>query len=1117
MTDQSELKKLMLQDFSYPLQDDPHMQDIMYKKKEFNSYKIPDRPKMKKYEDIEDYRYNICGRNFTLSEHQQMLANFINPDTPYKGLLIMHGLGTGKTATAINIAEKFKDQVMKYGTKIYVLVSGPNLKENWKNEIIKSTGNTYLKYVDENIYLSEQEKTTNKKDAVIKAMQFYRLISYRGFYKKVLGEKIVDFTVEKNNKKHVTYRKTEEGEFERETSTDRIFNLNNTLLIVDEAHNLTGNMYGDAVKEIIKNSTNLKILLLSATPMKNLAHDLIYLVNLLRPINDQIDRDMIFTSDKNYDMAIKSDGIKYLRKMIRGYISFLRGGDPLIFAKRVDYGIIPKSLKFTKVIPCYMSPFQKKLYDKVVKNIDDALDRSSEAVSNFVFPCLNDNKTELEGCFGKDGINTLRNQVKSYDKLLNTKLSQLLKIQNNNSELVTLDRDNKTILGKFLDISYIKHFSTKFYTALKNINKLVYGKRNPRTAFIYSNLVKVGIDLFKAVLIQNGYIEYSDKLQIQENTKCYFCGRPYSEHNKKISIKTKKHGTIDVPEHTYRPATFIVVTGKSNEDEDELLPEEAQQNINNVFNNLNNLDGKYIKFILGSKVISEGVSMNNVSEVHILDVYFNFGRVDQVVGRAIRRCSHYNIMSKDNPYPEVHVYKYAIMLETGEPSTEELLYQKAEQKHLLIKKVERVMKEEAIDCALNGAGNVFHEDLEMYKNCGKEGQPLCPAMCDYMNCDYKCSDPKLNKEFYDAQTDSYRNVKQTEIDKTTFSHKFAIDEINFCKRKIKELYLFNYVYTLESILNHIKSFYSENKKDMFDKYYVYKALDELIPISENDFNNYTDVFVDKYGREGYIIYVDNFYIFQPFDQPKDVPMYYRKTYDKYITNNISLYEFLKYSEKITKYNANEFVEETEEHGYDFDSVYEYYSDRPEYDIVGIIDKESNRKKNKSFDELSDVFKIREKRVASDKRRATGVQTLTGSVCHNSKTKQYLKNVLKKFKIDKKYHSRDDMCIDIRNILLDLEKYGTTKNKNKFTYVIIPANHKIYPFPYNLEDRVQYIINKINAKIKEKLKITVSDNLKGKNPFYTISINDNDVLKDYTDFLKSLDAKKEKNNWIITVS
>jgi hypothetical protein len=39
---------------------------------------------------------------------------------------------------------------------------------------------------------------------------------------------------------------------------------------------------------------------------------------------------------------------------------------------------------------------------------------------------------------------------------------------------------------------------------------LIWGKKGPHTAFIYSNLVKVGIDLFKQVLLQNGYIEYGD-------------------------------------------------------------------------------------------------------------------------------------------------------------------------------------------------------------------------------------------------------------------------------------------------------------------------------------------------------------------------------------------------------------------------------------------------------------------------------------------------------------------------------------------------------------------------------------------------------------------------------
>mgnify|MGYP003350565029 CR=1 FL=1 len=149
-----------------------------------------------------------------------------------------------------------------------------------------------------------------------------------------------------------------------------------------------------------------------------------------------------------------------------------------------------------------------------------------------------------------------------------------------------------------------------------------------------------------------------------------------------------KHKTSSVmPKHTFYPATFVTVTGASTDDSGgESLPEEKKRILDEVFNKIENKDGKYIKFVLGSKVMNEGVSLSNVGEVHILDVYFNFGRVDQVVGRGIRWCSHYQQMNENNVYPYVNVYKYVVKLKEG-LSSEETLYQKAELKYLLIKKM----------------------------------------------------------------------------------------------------------------------------------------------------------------------------------------------------------------------------------------------------------------------------------------------------------------------------------------------------------------------------------------------------------------------------------------------
>ena len=76
--------------------------------------------------------------------------------------------------------------------------------------------------------------------------------------------------------------------------------------------------------------------------------------------------------------------------------------------------------------------------------------------------------------------------------------------------------------------------------------------------------------------------------------------------------------------------------------------------IRDVFNDSSNHDGSKLKLILGSKVMNEGVTLENTKEVHILDVYYNFGRIDQTIGRAIRQCKHYKITSEKNPYPDIN-------------------------------------------------------------------------------------------------------------------------------------------------------------------------------------------------------------------------------------------------------------------------------------------------------------------------------------------------------------------------------------------------------------------------------------------------------------------------------
>jgi hypothetical protein len=772
---------------------------------------------------------------------------------------------------------------------------------------------------------------------------------------------------------------------------------------------------------------------------------------------------------------------------------------------------------------------------------------------------------------------TVKNQLKLNHELINKKLANdILKIPEAN-DLFYATEDGKTISGKILKIENLKYFSTKFHKALSKLNRLIWGKKGAKTAFIYSNLVKVGIELFEEILKQNGYLEYQDvysNYQIQPDTVCYYCGNKYKDHDKlqfskaefdsdsDTSTKTKNNKsksdtssdtesesdlelenddstdynqykahitTKYVPQHDFRPATFISVTGKPSEESAEFVPEDKQRKQFEVFNNYENREGMNIKFVLGSKVMNEGISLKHVGEVHILDVYFNLGKVDQTVGRAIRHCSHYKLMSEVNKYPFVNVYKYVVSVETG-LSTEEELYQKAEQKYMLIKKMERAMKEIAIDCPLNSFGNMFAEEMEKYEKCGEPGQLACPTICDYTKCHYKCADFKLNSEYYDPSRRIYKKISRDNLDYSTFTHSLARSEIDYAKKKIKEMYIKTYVYSLENIMKYIKNTYDEDKRDLFDEFFIFKALDELIPVTENDFNNFRDTILDKYNRQGYLIYLNKYYIFQPFDQNEDVPMYYRTTFDKQVTQKLTLYNYLKNTDKYVQYKSGKQKKLADSKlegkdqivNYDFDSVMEYYDGRDENFVVGIIDRESSRRKNQQNEEIKDAFKLRGKRSKIlEKRRGTGIQQVRGATCHSSYDKEYLESVVKKLGII--YNPSDirtTLCDRIKDRLFELEKYS--KGTDKITYLMVPKNHQTIPFPLNIEDRVAYTINKLKENIKFKLDITTEEvKLKTGSkelPHFEIKIiiKNSDKLKEYVDYITREGGEKVKNDWIILV-
>lgn len=1311
-----------IEDF-YPSPSDPDFQAKIYSKREFIINKFPEREKLTNYDDIENYRTKICTGERKLREQQLFLSKFINPITPYRGLIVMHGTGTGKclmkthkvlikkldgsdeylelqqihekyssntsitdgygnwhfpvekifaysmkqsekscdivckkikhiyrqyivekcnkiylqtldnskksititkshklftekgwtndltksqyvaipkytidtledinniecvdllngdfmfakikkiveiqiidyvydleieethnficenilvsnTCAGISIAEGFKQLVDRYKTKIYVLVGGPLIKENWKSELVKCAGSSYIPEISKNkMSLASYNNFKNK--VLSAASQYYRFISYSTFYKKVLGEKILDRTHESAGKKPL-YKKTKDGKFKRDLSIDRIKSINNSLIIVDEAHHMVNNFYGEALTTIIKNSKNLKVVLLTATPMRNLADDFIELLNFVRPIEYPIRRDKVFTSQTGHNLEFKKDGIEYLRKMATGYVSFLKGADPITFAKRVDVGIIPPSLIYTKVIRCYMEDFQKESYLKIEYQKSDSLDKHSEAIANFVFPSI-DSNGNIVGVFGKEGLNNVKEKIAVNNKKLNAAIGLKFNTDTKrSSEITYIDKSDNgidTITGSILSYGYLKNFSIKFFIMLNELNELVWSKKGSGIAFIYSNLVKTGIELIREMLIIDGYLEYlenSGNYKISQNTKCYFCGCEFHKHVNKKSlvnddmldyakytegiVKTKKPKNSEPPEHIFYPSTFITVTGKASDLDATTIQEEKLRILRDVFSNPKNKEGKYIKLVIGSQVMTEAVSLSNVKEVHIVDANFHLGKVDQIIGRAIRYCYHYNLMSKDNPYPEVKIYKYVIALRNNTLTSEELLYKKAEKKYHLIKQVERVLQEVAIDCPLNRSVNVFAEEIEEHKGCKEmtknttKQSNLCPASCNFTSCEMKCSGKKLNDLYWDDTNKIYINVEKKNIDFSTFTKDLISGEVNYAKEKIKELYKLKSFYSLHEIVEYVKNSYDKTKLYLYDDYFTFSAIDLFVLKDENDFNKYMGGLYDKFGRQGYLIQVSEYYIFQSYDYPENASMYYRENYDGRFQLNSSVNNFIKVNSKLNVLEDTALINEKKivpTEIYDFESVIDYYDRRNEYSYVGIIDAMVQKTKNAK---LIDIFKIREKKNKKiSKKRAPGIPSLKGSVCATSKTKSYLAKVAKTLNIKTSESNRTLLCDLIRKKLEFMEKYGT----ENITYLIIPKNHGTYKFPYNLIDRSKYIINQIKTEIPNiKYKIKTL-------PFYSndfkVNVSTYELVffdSGNNEIFKKNGGIKEDNTWKIIVN
>ena len=128
----------------------------------------------------------------------------------------------------------------------------------------------------------------------------------------------------------------------------------------------------------------------------------------------------------------------------------------------------------------------------------------------------------------------------------------------------------------------------------------------------------------------------------------------------------------------------------------------------------NNFAGKICRMFMITQSGAEGISLKNVRQVHIMEPFWNYVRLEQVQGRAIRICSH-----KDLPMAERTVEVFTYLMKFSEQqkkdrkvdetiatrdkglTTDQIIYTLMMTKRRLSEQIFEVMKSSAIDCTLN--------------------------------------------------------------------------------------------------------------------------------------------------------------------------------------------------------------------------------------------------------------------------------------------------------------------------------------------------------------------------------------------------------------------------------
>jgi len=594
---------------------------------------------------------NSSGKDYTLQPLQRLLRRVLSPDSPTRNLLMVHGTGVGKTCTGIQIAEEYILRPEFQEKKVLVIASRA-VQENFRTQIFDMS----------RVYLDAASDTLSSKQCT--GRRYLDMLMRIEAEPKNWADPEIRARLEKTSDRIIDefYEFQAYNSFgarlnEKLTGTDADIDeawvhetFDNRLIIIDEAHNITTEETEVALglERLVKVADGLVLVLLTATPMYDTYEEIVFFMNLFLWNERKQPFDKTLTASDFFTADAE-----------------LKEGDPETTFR--DW--CQMYVSYAKGESPFTFPFRLPPPEIADKNAMRLGFNNREIVAKDRIKYLSLVSSQPAGeqrtvlTTGARDVDDARRQAMMSPTLSvfpgNKTFAQTFKVSNEQFSYTGIP---------FLNPENLPNYSSKFVSTLHSIES------SRGVCMVYSNYVERGARLFAMALEEHGYTPYRGRTLLKKSS---YVGPPKGK--------------------------YILISSAASDAEISVMLDAVK--------NRSNVNGKNVKVVVTSPLAAEGIDFRFIRQVHILDPWWNMSRIEQVVGRALRTCSH-----QDLPEAEQNctVYLHVVRPEAEREAFDEYTYRtRVEQKGMRIAKVRKVMAESAMDCPIQLALPADWRELEV--------------------------------------------------------------------------------------------------------------------------------------------------------------------------------------------------------------------------------------------------------------------------------------------------------------------------------------------------------------------------------------------------------------------